>query len=106
MKRQAMILAMLALLALPLMVWAQDDGETVIPPEVRWTPTPSAGQTVDAAQLAQLLREKGVLTDQEYAQLTRPQFASPSRQGQARVWTWEEIDNNPALRAGRSGGDN
>lgn len=106
MKRQAMILVMLAVLALPLMVWAQDDGETVIPPEVQWTPTPPAGQTVDPAQLAQLLREKGVLTDQEYAQLTRPQVASPSQQGQARVWTWEEIDNNPVLRAGRSGGDN
>jgi hypothetical protein len=30
---------------------------------------------------------------------------SPSRQGNGRDWTWDEIDNNPVLRAGRSGGD-
>jgi hypothetical protein len=30
---------------------------------------------------------------------------SPSPQGNGRDWTWDEVDNNPVLRAGRSGGD-
>jgi hypothetical protein len=44
MKRKLMVLAMLAVLALPLMVRAD---ETVIPPEANWTPTPPARPTVD-----------------------------------------------------------
>ena len=100
MKRQLKILGMLVVLALPLIVWAD---ETVIPPEAQWTPTPPARQSVDLAQLAELLREKGVITDQEFVRLTHPQWSSPTRSGQARVWTWEEIDHNPALRAGSSG---
>ena len=102
MKRLLVIFAALALLALPVIVGAQ---ETVIPPEANWTPTPPAQQTVDPAQLIELLREKGVITDQDYAQLAQPRLSSPARQGQGRVWTWDEIDRNPVLRAGRSSGD-
>jgi hypothetical protein len=79
--------------------------ETKIPPEANWTPTPPARQTVDTVQLAELLKEKGVLTDQDYAQLTRPRLSAPPRQGHGRVWTWDEIDRNPVLRIGGSGGD-
>jgi hypothetical protein len=102
MKRKLMVLAMLTVLALPLLVWAD---ETVIPPEANWTPTPPARQSVDLVQLTQLLVAKGVITDQDYANLTQPRLSSPPRQGQARAWTWDEIDNNPVLRAGRSGGN-
>jgi hypothetical protein len=98
MKRTLMILAVPMLLAVPMMAGADDQGW--MPPE--WPPTPPARQTVDLVQLAQLLREKGVITDQEYTQLTHPQLSSPARPGQARVWTWDEIDNNPARRAGSS----
>jgi hypothetical protein len=84
MKQKLVALAMLALLALPLMVWAE---ETVIPPEANWTPTPPARPSIDLVQLVQLLVAKGVITDQEYAQLTHPRRPSPSRQGQARGWT-------------------
>jgi hypothetical protein len=79
--------------------------ETRIPPEANWTPTPPARRTVDPVQLAELLKEKGVLTDQDYAHLTLPRLSAPPRQGHGRVWTWDEIDHNPVLRAGRSGGD-
>jgi len=91
MQRKLMILAMLTVLALPLMGWAD---ETVIPPEAAWTPTPPARPNIDLVQLVQLLAAKGVISDQEYAQLTRPSSAEPARLGQARVWTWEEIDRN------------
>jgi hypothetical protein len=96
-----MVLAVLAVLAVPMIASADDQG--LIPPE--WTPTPPARPTVDLVQLVQLLEAKGVISDQEYAQLTQPRLSSPSRQGDARVWTWDEIDNNPVLRIGRSGGD-
>lgn len=88
--------------AWPAFVGAQ---ETVIPPEAQWTPTPPARQTVDPGRLAELLRAKGVITGQDYAQLTRSRLSSPAWQGHGRVWTWDEIDNNPVLRAGRSGGE-
>jgi hypothetical protein len=101
MRRTLMVLAVLAVLAIPLIASADDQGW--MPPE--WTPTPPARPTVDLVQLVQLLEAKGVISDQEYAQLTQPQLSSPSRQGDARVWTWDEIDNNPVLRIGRSGGD-
>jgi hypothetical protein len=89
MKRQLMVLAMAAVLALPLMVWADD---TVIPPEANWTPTPPAGSTVDTSQLASLLVEKGMITPQEYTQLTHPQSSSSAPQGNSRVRTWADID--------------
>jgi hypothetical protein len=87
------VMAMLAVLALPLLGWAE---ETPIPPEARWTPTPPARHDVDVGQLAQLLVAKGVISDQEYAQLTQPRPAATASQGHDRVWTWEEIDRNPA----------
>jgi hypothetical protein len=93
MKRYVLVLMVLSLLSLPLVVGADDQGW--IPPE--WTPTPPARPTVDLVQLVQLLRAKGVISDHEYAQLTRPQASSPSRLGDGRVWRWDEIDRNPVL---------
>jgi hypothetical protein len=84
MKRALMVLAVLAVLAIPMTVRAD---ETVIPPEANWTPTPPARSTVDVNQLASLLVEKGMITPQEYAQLTQQQLSAPSQQGHARVWT-------------------
>jgi hypothetical protein len=101
MKRTLMIVAMLMALTIPMIAGADDQGW--MPPE--WTPTPPARPTVDLVQLVQLLEAKGVITDQEYVQLTEPRLSTPSRQEQARVWTWDEIDHDPVLRAGRSGGD-
>jgi hypothetical protein len=104
MKRKLLIMAVLALLALPLAAAAGGGGgPTMTSPG--WTSTPPARQTVNPEQLTQLLVEKGVLTRQNYAQLTERQSPVPSRRGQTRTWTWDEIDNNPVLRAGRSGGD-
>jgi hypothetical protein len=94
MKRYVVVLMVLTLFSLPLVVGAE---ETVIPPEANWTPTPPARPTVDLVQLVQLLVAKGVITDQEYAQLTQPQMSSPSRPGHARVWRWDEIYRNPVL---------
>jgi hypothetical protein len=82
MKRHLVILTALTLLALPVMVWADDGGEALIPPEMNWTPYPPARQIVNATTLANVLREKGVLSSQEYAQLTQPQGATPTRLGQ------------------------
>jgi hypothetical protein len=101
MKRTLMIVAMLAALTIPVIASADDQGW--MPPE--WTPTPPAQPTVDLVRLVQLLEAKGVISDQEYAQLTQPQVAAPPPQGHGRVWTWDEIDNDPVLRIGRSGGD-
>jgi hypothetical protein len=92
MKRYGVVLLMITLLALPLMVRAE---ETVIPPELNWTPTPPARPSVDLVQLVQLLVSKGVISDQEYAQLTTPQMSSSSPLGHARVWRWDEIYRNP-----------
>ena len=91
MRRTLIIIAMLAVLAVPMIASADDQGW--MPPE--WTPTPPARATVDLVQLVQLLEAKGVISDEEYAQLTQPGLSSPSRQEQARVWTWDEIDRNP-----------
>lgn len=88
MKRTLMIVAMLAALTIPVIAGADDQGW--MPPE--WTPTPPARPTVDLVQLVQLLEAKGVISDQEYAQLTRSQLAAPSPQSTGRVWTWDEID--------------
>ena len=88
MKRQLMILAMLAVLASPLIGSADDQGW--MPPA--WDPTPPARPTVDVNQLASLLVERGMITSQEYSQLTRPRSSSPSPQRNGRDWTWGEID--------------
>lgn len=66
--------------------------ETRIPPEANWTPTPPAQRSVDMGQLAELLKEKGVLTDRDFARLTQRRLSTPSRQGNPRDWTWGEID--------------
>jgi hypothetical protein len=99
MKRTLMMLMMFAVLAMPMMAMADDQ---TIPPEANWTPTPPARQTVDVVRLASLLVEKGMISPQEYVQLTHPQPSSPSQEGHARVWTWNEIDNNPVQRIGGS----
>jgi hypothetical protein len=78
-------------LVMPMIAGADDHGW--MPPE--WTPTPPAWPPVDLVQLVQLLEAKGVVSDEEYAQLTQPGLSLPFRQGQARVWTWDEIDRNP-----------
>ena len=91
MKRYVLVLMALLLLIVPVVVGAGDQGW--MPPG--WTPTPPARPTVDLVQLVQLLRAKGVISDQEYAQLTQPQAASPAQAGQARRWTWDEVYRNP-----------
>jgi hypothetical protein len=93
MKRSMIVLVAMAMLLLPLVVGADDQGW--MPPG--WTPTPPARPTVDLVQLVQLLRAKGVISDQEYAQLTRPQSSSGAPSGDGRVWRWDEIDHNPVL---------
>jgi len=70
MKRRLMILAMLALLALPVVAGADDEGDPSMTPP-GWTPTPPARPMVDLVQLAELLVAKGVITQQDYAQQTR-----------------------------------
>jgi hypothetical protein len=89
MRRTLLMLMMFALLAMPVMATADDQ---TIPPEAHWTPTPPAEQTVDMVRLVSLLVEKGMITTQEYAQLTHPQSSSPSPQGNGRGWMWGEID--------------
>jgi hypothetical protein len=74
MKRLLVSFAVLALLALPVMAWAED---TMIPPELNWTATPPARETVEAAQLMELLVNKGVITPLEQTRLTRPHSAMP-----------------------------
>ena len=77
MKRYLATLAVLAWLALPVMVGAE---ETWIPPEANWTSTPPARGAVDAAQLKEISVKKAVITPQEAAQLTQPQAATPTGQ--------------------------
>jgi hypothetical protein len=74
MKRWLVIAAVLAVLALPLMGWAD---ETPIPPEMHWTPYPPARGIVDAARLTDLLVKKGLMTSVEQSQLTQPSAVSP-----------------------------
>jgi hypothetical protein len=93
MKRYMLVLMALMLLAVPLVVGADDQGW--MPAE--WNPTPPARPSVDLVQLVQLLVAKGVISDQEYAQLTQPQASSPAPPRHARVWTWNEIYRNPVL---------
>jgi hypothetical protein len=93
MKRYILVLMALMLLAVPLVVGADDQGW--MPPA--WTPTPPAQPSIDLVQLMQLLVTKGVISDQEYAQLTQPQSSSPARPPHARGWTWNEVYRNPVL---------
>jgi hypothetical protein len=91
MKRYMLVVLALLMLTVPLVVEADDQGW--IPPE--WTPTPPARATIDLGQLMQLLVTKGLISDQEYVQLTQPQSSSPTQAGQARVTAWEEVYHNP-----------
>jgi hypothetical protein len=93
MKRYMLVLMALMLLAVPLVVGADDQGW--MPAE--WNPTPPARPSIDLVQLMQLLVTKGVISDQEYAQLTQPQSSSPARPPHARGWTWNEVYRNPVL---------
>jgi hypothetical protein len=88
MKRTLMMVAMLAALTMPMIAGADDRGW--MPPD--WTPTPPARPTVDLVRLVQLLESKGVISDQDYLQLTQRQLSSPTPQGHGRAWTWDEID--------------
>jgi hypothetical protein len=87
MKRTLTILAVLMLLAVPMMAGADDQGW--MPPE--WTPTPPAQQMVDVGQLASLLVEKGMISRQEYAQLTHPPVIDASS---ARTKQGVELERN------------
>jgi len=88
MKRYFVLFAVLALLALPLVAGADNHGwswdDTGWMPSW-WTPTPPAGETVDAAQLLELLVQKGVITAQERAELARSQLALPAGQDRERA---------------------
>jgi hypothetical protein len=90
MKRTLMVVAMLAALTIPMIAGADDQGW--MPPE--WDPIPPTRPTVDLVRLVRLLEAKGVISDQDYVQLTQPQVSSPAPQGHDRVWTWGEIDAN------------
>jgi hypothetical protein len=91
MKRYMLVLVALMLLSLSLAVGADDQGW--MPPE--WSPTPPARPTIDLGQLMQLLVTKGVISDQEYARLTKPQSSSLAQPGQAKDWMWDEVYYNP-----------
>ena len=88
MKQILVVVAMLAALMMPMTAGADDQGW--MPPD--WTPTPPARPTVDLVRLVHLLESKGVVSDQDYLQLTQPQLSSPTPQGHGRAWTWDEID--------------
>jgi hypothetical protein len=88
MKRLPITVALMLLLALPLMAGANDQGW--MPPE--WTATPPAQPTIETAQLASLLVDKGMITPRDYIQLTQPLGSSPAPQGNGRGWTWDEIN--------------
>jgi hypothetical protein len=91
MKRYLLVLLALMLLTVPLAAGAGDQGW--LPPE--WTPTPPARPTVDLVQVMQLLVAKGVISDQEYAQLIRPQSSTPARSGQASMQPRDAVYSNP-----------
>jgi hypothetical protein len=93
MKRYILVLLALMLLTVPLVAGADDQGW--MPAE--WNPRPPARPTIDLGQLMQLLVIKGVISDQEYVQLTQPQSPSAEQPGHARVWTWDEINHHPVL---------
>lgn len=93
MKRYMLVLVALMLLTVPLAAGADDQGW--LPPE--WSSTPPARPSVDLVQLMQLLLAKGVISDQEYAQLIQPQSSMLARSGQARVLTQGATYVNPVL---------
>jgi hypothetical protein len=93
MKRLLLVLVALMLLAGPLVVWADDQGW--MPPG--WDPTPPAQPSIDLVQLMQLLVNKGVINEQEYAQLTHSPSSSPAQSPSARGQTWNEVYRNPVV---------
>ncbi len=93
MKRYILVLLALLLLTVPLVVGADDQGWMA--PE--WDPTPPARPTIDLGQLMQLLVTKGVISDQEFVQLTQPQSSSSAHPAQAKRRTWDEVYHNPVL---------
>jgi hypothetical protein len=96
MKRTSKIVVVLILLTLPVMAGADEQGW--IPPE--WSPMPAARQAIDLGRMVESLRAKGVISDDEYGQLTRPSWSSSPRQGHGRGWTWDEIEYNPVRSTG------
>ena len=92
MKRYAVVLMALLLLTAPLMSGANDQGW--LPPE--WSSTPPARPSIDLVDLMQMLRAKGLISDQEYVQLTQPQSSS-GQPPQAMGWTWNKVYRAPAL---------
>lgn len=85
MKRYLMIIAVLGLLALPVVTEADNHGrywddQGWLPSW--WSPTPPTQETVEAARLLELLVQKGVITPQEAARLGQPQVAMPTGQSQ------------------------
>ena len=67
MKRHLAILAALAALIILPPAWADDDGDSTIPPQLNWTPYPPARATVEAemVRLIDFLVKKGVITPLE-----------------------------------------
>jgi len=70
MRRYLMIATVLTWMAFPMLAGAEG---VVIPPAANWTRHPPAQQTIDAAQLTEILVQKGIITRQEAAQLMQPQ---------------------------------
>lgn len=93
MKRYMLIGLALLLLTVPLMAEADDQGW--MPAE--WTPTPPARQSIDLGHLMQLLVTKGVISDQEYVQLTQPQSSSRVSPRHVMVPTSNAVNYNPVV---------
>src|SRR5262245_60400031 len=91
MKRFVLVLVALVLFAGPMVVWADDQGW--MPPG--WDPTPPAQPSIDLGQWMQLLMNKGVSNEQEYAQLTHSPSSSPAQSPSAGGQTWNEVYRNP-----------
>ncbi len=97
MRRTVMMVMMCAALATPVVAIGDDQ---TIPPEAHWTPTPPARSAVEVNQLASVLVDKGMITRQEYIQLTHPEVYSPLQHRRGRGWTWDDIDRNPVRSTG------
>jgi hypothetical protein len=93
MKRYILMLLALTLLTMPLAATASDQGW--MPPE--WSPTPPPRPTVDLVQLMQLLLAKGLISDQEYAQLIQPQGYAQAQPQHARVRASHDAYHNPVV---------
>jgi hypothetical protein len=91
MKRWVLVLVALMLLTGSLAVWADDQGW--MPPG--WDPTPPAQPSIDLVHLMQLLVNKGVINEHEYAQLTHSPSSSPAQSANARGQSWNEVYRNP-----------